>query len=176
LSSARANCPPIFRFNITPEFWEKHLLKLEKIKALKESNGNIYHRNRILLTIADKINVFSGNEEWFWNDSVLGAKGVVGIVTWGSPKLLFKYWEECRKGNQLKPWTVKVYKKLVEDGPGRGINPSINRLMYESAILNALVEVGGGKAGPPRKPYERLPEKDQRGIEEHIRKLRTISL
>ena len=168
------NWPVGYRIDITPDLWDD-LIKLENVKALKESNSDIVHRNRILLRIGHKISVIAGNEEWFWNDSMLGAKAICGIVTWAAPKVILKFYEECRKGNQLKPWTLEVYKKLIERGPGRGMDPSLNLPSYGPAILNALVEAGGGHAGAPRKPYERLPEKDRLAIEGFVQDLRAVT-
>ena len=39
------NNPGSFRFNMTPEFWDE-LMKLDRIKAVKESNGEVVHRTR----------------------------------------------------------------------------------------------------------------------------------
>jgi dihydrodipicolinate synthase/N-acetylneuraminate lyase len=168
------NWPPGYRINITAEVWDR-LLQLENIRALKESSEDILHRNRILLKLANKISVIAGNEEWWWTDSFLGANGICGIVTWGAPKVILRFYEECRKGNQLKPWTLDVYKKLIQLGPGRGMDPSLNLSMYGPAILNTLVEAGGGRAGPLRMPLERLPEKDRLALVKFVEDLRGVS-
>lgn len=168
------NWPPGYRINITAELWDR-LLELENVRALKESNEDILHRSRILLKLANKITVIAGNEEWWWSDSFLGAKGICGIVTWGAPKVILKFYEECRKGNQLKAWTLDVYKKLIELGPGRGMDPNLNLSSYGPAVLNTLVEAGGGHGGPLRMPLERLPEKDRLALVKFVQDLRTVS-
>ena len=56
------NYPPLARgFNMSPDFWD-YLLELEHIKAVKESNGDVWHRAMIAEKIADKINIFPGGE------------------------------------------------------------------------------------------------------------------
>ena len=168
------NWPPGYRINITAELWDR-LLELQNVRALKESNEDILHRNRILLKLADKISIIAGNEEWWWTDSFLGAKGICGIVTWGAPKVILKFYEECRKGNQLKPWTLDVYKKLIELGPGRGMDTSLNLPSYGPAVLNTLVEAGGGRGGPLRMPLERLPERDRQTLVRFVQNLQAMS-
>ena len=37
-------------------------------------------------------------------------------------------------------------------------------MMYDIGLLNAVDEAGGGRAGPPRKPYRKLPVKEIRTI------------
>jgi len=71
------NFPPLARgFNMTEKYmWEDHLLKMENIKALKESTSN---NDRLLFQIADKVNVLAGNEPAFWRISMLGGVGTIG--------------------------------------------------------------------------------------------------
>lgn len=167
------NYPPLTEFNITSTLWEKELFKLKSIRALKESNFSLDHRDAILFTIADNINVFSGIESLFWHDSILGAKGTIGILTWVAPKLMLKYYEECRNGNQLKPWTVEIHKNLVKTFSAM-IDLGVPLISYEGAILNALVEISGNRAGPPRKPYKPLPEKDREKLEQAVKPLQEL--
>jgi 4-hydroxy-tetrahydrodipicolinate synthase len=167
------NYPPLTGFNITSDLWERELLKLKSIKAVKESNFSIDHRDDILFTIADKVNVFSGIESTFWHDSLLGAKGSIGIFTWVAPKLMVKFYQECRNGNQLKPWTIDVHKKLVKAFSAM-LNLGVPLISYEGAILNALVEIGGNKAGPPREPYKPLPDAARRKLEQAVKSLKEL--
>lgn len=167
------NYPPLTGFNITSDLWEKGLLRLESIKAAKESNFSIDHRDDVLFTIADKINVFSGIESIFWHDSLLGAKGSIGILTWVAPKLMLKFYQECRNGNQLKPWTVDVHKKLVKVFSAM-LNLGLPLISYEGAILNALVEIGGNRTGPPREPYKPLPETARKRLQEAVKPLQEL--
>jgi 4-hydroxy-tetrahydrodipicolinate synthase len=167
------NWPLEFRMNITPELWDR-LIRLEHIKAVKESNGDIIHHSRVLLKLRGKVNVLSGNEDWFWSDSMLGAKGITGVVVWAAPKVMLRFYEECRRGNQLNPWALSVYSKLIEHGLGRGMSPGIDLFSYDVGLLNALVEAGGGRAGAPRKPYGRLPEKEVQVIKHFATELRSM--
>lgn len=167
------NYPPLTGFNITSALWEKELLRLKSIKAVKESNFSIDHRDDILFTIADKLNVFSGIESLFWHDSILGAKGTIGILTWVAPKLMLKFYEECRNGNQLKPWTLEIHKKLVKTFSAI-IYLGVPLISYEGAILNALVDIGGNGAGSPREPYKPLPERYRRKLEQAMKPLQEL--
>lgn len=167
------NYPPLTDFNITASLWERELLKLKSIKALKESNSSIEHRDDVLFKIANKINVFSGIETWFWHDSLVGAKGIIGIYAWVAPKLTLKFYNECRAGNQLKPWTMDVHRRFVS-ALSTMLNMGVPLISYEGAILNALVEMSGNKAGPPRKPYARLPEKTLSKLEQAVKPLKEL--
>ena len=158
------NYPPLTGFNITSSMWENELFKIESLKAIKESNFSIEHRDDILYAISDQVNVFSGIESLFWHDSLLGGKGTIGILTWVAPKLLVKFVDECRRGNHLKPWTVEVNKNLVKAFSGM-LSLGVPLISYEGAILNALVEIGGNKAGPPKMPYTPLPVDAQKRLE-----------
>ena len=167
------NYPTLTEFNITPALWQKELLKIKSIRALKEANHSIDHRGEILFTIADEINVFSGIESLFWPDSLLGAKGTIGILTWVAPKLIMKFYEECSNGNQLETKNVAIHKKLLEAYSAM-INLGLPLASYEGAILNAIVEIGGNKAGPPREPYGPLPEKARRKLEQAMKPLQEM--
>ncbi len=169
------NSPSGYRFNITPEMWERRMLKLEHITAVKESIEEEVQRNRLLLMVGDRINVFSGMEEQFWNDSMLGAKGITALTTWAAPAVLLRYYEECRKGNHFSPWMRSFYRKLMVPAL-RGIDPTMSPYMYGIGILAALVEAGGGKAGPARTPYGLLPEKERARLLEYVQRLRATPL
>lgn len=167
------NYPPLTGFNITSSMWENELLKIDSLKAIKESNFSIEHRDDILYTISDKVNVFSGIESIFWHDSLLGGKGTIGILTWAAPKLLVKFVDECRKGKHLKPWTVEVNKKLVKAFSGI-LSLGVPLISYEGAILNTLVEIGGNSAGPPKKPYTPLPADARKRLEVAVKPLQEM--
>jgi len=167
------NYPPLTGFNITSALWEKELLKIKSVRALKESNFSIDHRDDILFKIANKINVFSGIESTYWHDSLLGAKGIIGILTWVAPKLTVKFYKECKNGNQLKPWAMEVHKNYVNAFSAM-LSLGVPLISYEAAILNAFVEMSGNKAGPPRKPYSRLSEKALNKLEQAVRPLREL--
>jgi dihydrodipicolinate synthase/N-acetylneuraminate lyase len=167
------NYPPLTDFNITSSLWGRELLKLKSIKALKESNSSIDHRDDILFKIAKEINVFSGIETWFYHDSLLGGKGIIGILAWVAPKLTLKFYNECRAGNQMKPWTIEVHKNYVNAFSAM-LSLGVPLISYEAAILNAFVEMSGNKAGPPRKPYSRLSEKALSKLEQAVRPLKEL--
>ncbi len=164
------NFPPLNGFDVTPTIWKEHLLKIEGLKAVKDSNLHLGHRAELLLTIADKVNVFTGSEWCFWHDSMLGAKGSAGQFTWVAPRLMVRFHEECSKGNHKSPWVMGVYKALLNARKGF-FQPGAPLNLYETTMVNQLAEIGGFKGGPPRKPYGRLPEEALKGLEEAVRPL-----
>jgi len=165
------NFSPGSGFNVTPSLWKEHLLKIESIKAVKESERALSQHFETLVTVADKINYFSCRDSFFWHDSILGGKGIIGIVTWVAPRVILKWYEECRKGNQKDPWVLKVYKLLL-NAFALWTNPNMPPAhSYEHGYLNAIVELAGAKAGPPRKPYGRLPKEALKVLEETLRPL-----
>ena len=151
------NYSPLNGLNITPEMWES-LLDIENIKAIKESNFALPHFDQILLTIADRVNVFSGNDPAFFHASKLGAAGATGIFSWAGLKTGTRFIEECRKGNHDDPWVRKAFEALQR------MSASIRKpgmplmLSHEHGYLNAISELGGASPGSPRKPYRRIPE------------------
>lgn len=164
------NFPPLTGFDVTPALWKEHLLKIEIIRAVKDSNNELAHRAQLLFTIADKVNVFGGSEYSFWHDSLLGAKGSTGQFTWVAPRLMVRFHEECRKGNHKSPWVLKVYKALLHARTGL-FQPGAPLASYEATVVNHLAEIGGFKGGPPRKPYGRFPEEALKVLEEVVRPL-----
>ncbi len=158
LSILLYNYPPLTGFNLTPTIWKEHLLKIKSIRAIKDSNMSIPHHDENIIAIADKINWFSCYDAPFWHDSMLGAKGIIGILSWVAPSVLLRWYEECRKGNWMESRTINVW-KLATNIFGAMMGPSMPLMLsYEGSYLNALVEIGGAKAGPPRKPYGLLPK------------------
>ena len=165
------NFPPLTGFDVTPSLWKEHLLKIRCIKAVKDSTASIHHHDELLVAIADKVNWFSASDPFFWHDSMLGAKGIIGILAWAAPRVVLRYYEECSKGKQRDPWTLRSFKALVNTC-GVMTRPGMPPMSsYEHAFLNALVEIGGGIAGPPRKPYRRLPAEVRKILEEGARPL-----
>ena len=151
------NYGPLNGVNITAEMWER-LLEVENIKSIKESNLALPHADQVLLTIADKVNVFSGNDPGFFHSSMLGAVGATGIFSWAGLKTGNRFIEECRKGNHNDPWVRKAFAAL------QGLSASIRRpdmpsmLSHEHGYLNAISGLGGATPGAPRKPYQPIPE------------------
>lgn len=160
------NIPPTTGFNVTPALWKEHLLKIRSIKAVKDSDFAIPHHDEVLVTVADKINVFSCSDPFFWHDAMLGAKGIVGLLAWVAPRVALKYYQECMNGNQTDPWTLRVFKAMVTAFGAILEIPGVPLWSYEHGYLNALVEIGGAKAGPPRKPYGPLPRQARKIVEE----------
>lgn len=165
------NYPPLTGFSVPPALWKEHLFNIGSIKAVKDSDIAISHHDEVLITVADKVNFFSGNEAYFWHDAMLGGKGMIGILAWVAPRVMLRYYEECRKGNQLDPWTLNVW-KIVTTAFGAIKGPDMPPMLsYEHGYLTALVEIGGAKAGPPRKPYGRLPKAARQTLEELVQPL-----
>lgn len=157
-------------YSVSAELWEKYLLKLDNIKAVKDSDMRINNHDMTLLTVADKVNWFSCMDSYFWHDAMCGAKGLIGQLSWVAPKTLVKFYNECMKGNYFDPWVLECQKALVT-GIGaislaQNGMPPMNP--YEHGYLNALVEIGGAKAGIPRKPYGSLPKNVRRKLEQMV--------
>jgi len=151
------NYGPLNGVNITADMWER-LLEVDNIKSIKESNMALPHMDQVLLTIADRVNVFSGNDPAFFHSSILGAVGATGIFSWAGLRTGNRFIEECRRGNHDDPWVRKAFKAL------QGFSASIRRpdmpsmLSHEHGYLNAISELGGASPGAPRKPYRPIPE------------------
>ena len=151
------NYGPLNGVNITPQMWEG-LLEIENIKAIKESNTALPHMDEVLLTIADRVNVFSGNDPAFYHSSMLGAVGATGIFSWAGLGVGTRFVNECRNGNHDDPWVREAFAALQH------LSASIRRpdmpsmLSHEHGYLNALAGMAGARTGPPRKPYRPIPE------------------
>jgi dihydrodipicolinate synthase/N-acetylneuraminate lyase len=151
------NYSPLNGLNIAPQLWER-LLDVENIKAIKESNTALPHFDEVLLRIADRVNVFAGNDPAFFHASTLGAVGATGIFAWAGLKTATRFIDECRKGNQNDPWVRQAFEALQHLSaeirrPGM---PSM--LSHEHGYLNAIAGLGGANSGSPRKPYRNLPQ------------------
>ncbi len=157
--------------NMTYDFWQR-LIALDRIKALKESTGPGSH-DKLLFTIADKINVFSGSETNFFHDSILGAIGIVSEFGFVAPKLMLEYYEALMKGEHRNERILEIYESLLDCFyaiPG-GLDTPRFFSTYEIAYLNATVEIGGHRAGPPRAPYAQLKEAYRISLEKALQKL-----
>ena len=141
------NYPPLARgFNMTPAFWDR-LLPLEHVKALKESNGDVWHRTNVLDKIADRINVFCGGEAWFFGDSLLGGKGIVSLFGIAIPGTVLRLYDACLDKDLST--AIPLHRKFARLS-------SYLTCENEVAYLKATAEIGGNKAGPPRAPYQPL--------------------
>ncbi len=161
--------PPLTGFSISTYLWKEHLLNIKSIKAVKESNYNLHTHDSLVFTIADKVNVFPGSELPFYHDSLLGAKGMIGVLALVAPKVMLRFYEECKKGNQKSSWTLKAFKAIMDGDLSHGIHPGmVPMASYEHGYCNALAEIGGAKAGPPRKPYGRLPIEIRKRVEKAL--------
>lgn len=156
------NYPPLARgFNATPDFWD-YLLELEHIKALKESNGDTWHRARIHARLADKINIFPGGEPWMFNDFLMGAKGVVSLFGIAVPKAVLALYDALlrRDLDQALP----LYHEFTELS-------SYITLENEVAALKATAEIGCQKAGRPRSPYPPLDPQTWAVFEKYLARI-----
>jgi 4-hydroxy-tetrahydrodipicolinate synthase len=141
------NYPPLTRgFNMTPDFWD-WMVTLEHVKAVKESNGDVWHRDRITARIADKINIFPGGEGWMFSDFLMGAKGVVSLFGIAVPKTVLKFY------NALLAKDLEIALPLAHKFTELS---SYITAENEVAALKATAEIGGNKAGRPRSPYQTL--------------------
>ena len=156
-------------FRMTADFWEKYLLKMGNVKAMKECTVGPAHAT--LFAVKDKINVFACYEDIFWRFSILGAKGIVSQWAWMAPKVILKWYEMCREEKWFDPWVLKVHETLQLNG--YQFLP-INMGYYVQGILHAMVDIGGGKGGEIAHPYPPLPEKGREYLEDTAKKLRAI--
>lgn len=148
------NNPFSFRFNITVELWDR-LMALDRIKAVKESNGEAFHRLRVISHISSRINVFSGSEPLFLGDSLVGGNSIISVAGTGSPRAALALYEACmaRDLERAVPLTV-AFTNLFKDITNEN----------EVAWLKACAELGGIKVGPPRAPYSPLDAATRNGI------------
>ncbi len=160
------NYPPLPRdFNMTPQFWDR-LLALEHIKAVKESNGDVWHRTNVLSKIADKINVFSGGEGWLFSDVLLGGKGIVSLFGIAVPKAVLALFNACMDRDLDR--AIPLYRAFTRlCGYITGEN--------EVAFLKATAEIAGQKAGRPRSPYQPLEPAVRQALERHLTELAALA-
>jgi 4-hydroxy-tetrahydrodipicolinate synthase len=156
------NYPPLARgFNITPELWD-YLLELEHIKAVKESNGDVWHRTRVHAKIADRINIFPGGEGWMFSDFLMGAKGVVSLFGIAVPKTVLEFYNSLLSKNLEKATPLAyTFTELA----------SYITAENEVAALKATAEIGCRKAGRPRSPYQPLDAETRQIFEKYLSEL-----
>lgn len=168
------NFPPVTDTNISPEIWREDLLDIDSIKAVKESNMAVSHRDEVIATVAEEINFISPYDAPFWQDSMRGGKGFIGILTWVAPKVFLKYYEECAAGNHQDLWVQEANQRIVEAFGGMNTLPDSPPMAYEQTVLNELAEIGGYNGGPPRKPYQRLDDHARKALEEAVAPLQEL--
>lgn len=159
------NNPFSFRFNMTPEFWDK-LMELDRIKAVKESNGEVVHRTRVVSHISKRINVFSGGENWLLADALVGGNSIVSVVGPGTPKGTLSFFEACMKREieRAVPFHIKfteLFRNITAEN--------------EVAWLKACAELGGFKAGPPRAPYFSLDPVIRKSLAAELKELTAMA-
>lgn len=159
------NNPGSFRFNMTLEFWDK-LMKLDRIKAVKESNGEVVHRTRIVSHIAKRINVFSGGENWLLADTLVGGNSIVSVVGPGTPKGTLAFYNACM--NRDLERAIAFHVKFTE---------LFRNITAENEVgwLKACAELGGLKAGPPRSPYAPLDLNIRKDLAAELRELTSMA-
>jgi len=159
------NYPPLPRgFNMTPVFWDK-LLELKHVKAVKESNGDVWHRANVLTKIADRINVFSGGEGWLFSDILLGGKGIVSLFGIAVPNAVLALYNACVDRDLDK--AIPLYRKFTQ-------LCSYITAENEVAFLKATAEIGGQKAGRPRAPYQPLDPKIRKVLERYLKEFASV--
>jgi len=175
LSIMAYNFPPIARgFNMTESnMWEDYLLKMENIKAVKESTSSF---DRLLFNISDKVNVLAGSEESLWRISMLGGVGAIGQITWVAPKHMLRFYNECMNKNWFDPWVLKMYKTIIAPKYYNPLPLGIPETTWEVAFLNHLVELGGNKAGSPRPPYTPYPNAWLEQLKKNVKRIQSIEL
>lgn len=156
------NFPPASKFNINPEFWKK-LVTLDSVKAVKESNGDLFHITRVLSEFGDRVNVFAGSEAWLLPMSCLGAKGVVSIFGSSLPEYVRRFYDACF-GKNISV-SARMHKSFVEAS-------WFIDLYNEVAWLKDLNEICGWKVGAPRPPYSRLSRKQHELLKAWVIKVR----
>jgi 4-hydroxy-tetrahydrodipicolinate synthase len=158
------NNPFSFRFNITAELWDR-LMTLDRVTAVKESNGEAFHRLRVISHISGRINVFSGSEPLLLGDSLVGGNSIISVAGTGSPRAALALYDACLARNLeiAIPLTV-AFANLFKDITNEN----------EVAWLKACAELGGIKAGPPRAPYSPLDAVTRRGIADGLARLEEL--
>lgn len=160
------NYPPLARgFNITTDIWD-YLLELENIKALKESNGDTWHRTRIHSKIADTINIFPGGEAWMFSDFLMGAKGVVSLFGIAIPQTVLAFYKSLLACDLEK--ALPLARKFTE------LSSHIT-LENEVAALKATAEIGCRKSGSPVSPYQPLSPDVRDIMQKYLTELATMA-
>jgi 4-hydroxy-tetrahydrodipicolinate synthase len=155
------NNPGSFHFNMTREFWDK-LMLIDRIKAVKESNGEVVHRTRVVSHISNRINVFAGGENWILADVLVGGNSIVSVVGPGTPKGTLAFFNACMKRdlNRAIPFHIKfteLFRNITSEN--------------EVGWLKACAELGGFVAGPPRPPYPQLNPEIRKSLSAELRQL-----
>jgi dihydrodipicolinate synthase/N-acetylneuraminate lyase len=159
------NNPFSFRFNISPELWDR-LMELDRIKAVKESSFDVLHRSRVISRISRRINVFAGGEFWLLADSLLGANGLVSMAGPGVPGAALELYDACMNKDLKRalPYHLKfsnLFRNLTSEN--------------EVAWLKACAEFGGLAAGPPRAPYAPLDAQFKETLWKELREIKDIA-
>ncbi len=159
------NYPPLpHGFNMTVSFWDR-LMELDRVKAVKESNGDVWHRANVIGKIKDRINVFSGGEGWLFSDLLLGGKGIVSLFGIAVPRAVIKLFDALEKHDL--DTAIPLYRTFTElCSHITGEN--------EVAFLKATAELGGQKAGPPRDPYRPLDSGTRQVLKRYLDELAKI--
>jgi dihydrodipicolinate synthase/N-acetylneuraminate lyase len=177
------NDPYLARQNIGIPIWQK-LLKMENVKGLYDENYQLTHTQQLLPAIADKISVFEHETQFYFDTATFPNSNFSMVTVYGlaAPKAILEYYGACRTGNRQR--ALKLQKLIVEgyrivphrsskiqpaSVPARTNIPAF--LMHQAAFLNAIAEIGGNNAGPPRTPYQPLPQKYHSELAQLIQRL-----
>ena len=140
------------------QIWD-NLLELEHVKALKESNGDVWHRTNLLTKIADRINAFCGGEGWLFSDALLGGKGIVSLFGIGVPKAVLALFDACMAHDLER--AIPLYRRFTQ-------LCAYITAENEVAALKATAEICGQKAGRPRMPYQPLEPGVRKVFEKYL--------
>jgi 4-hydroxy-tetrahydrodipicolinate synthase len=178
------NEPYLARQNVGVPLWQDHLLKLDKVNALYDENYQLGHTQSLFPMIADKISVFEHETDFLFDALTFPDSNISMVTAYGlaAPKAVLAYYQACRDGNQ--PRASKLHNLITE---GYRLTPhwsqyfhaettpnpnvDVTFLMQPAAFLNAITEIGGNKAGPPRKPFLPLCTEHRLQLEQLIHRL-----
>ena len=125
------------------------LSKIENIAAVKEASGDIVQVAEIIERCGDKLDVYSGNDDWIVPVLSLGGKGVVSTLANIAPKQVHSLVTKYLEGN------VKESAKMQLEMMGliRALFADVNPMPVKEAL-----NIMGFEAGPCRRPLTNIDE------------------
>ena len=158
------------KFNMTPAFWDR-LVKLDHVKAVKESSYDIGHLSELIRRHGERINVLGGSEAQLLPVMFLGGKGTVSLFGCPMPKLPLELYEACKDKDWKKGLKFHLHlTNFASTVRSADISGEVNVI----SIFKGLCEVCGRKAGPPRRPNIPLNQKWRDWIEGWVNEARKM--